>query len=54
MSEAKEEGDPFKDQGEEGVGMSCHKKIQEAVMGRREKDQERVLQGATSAGSREE
>lgn len=53
-SEAKEEGDPFKDQGEEGVGMSCHKRIQEVVMGRREEDQERVLQGATLAGSREE
>ena len=54
MSTAKEEGDPFKDHEEEGVGVSCHKRIQEVVMGRREEDQERVLQGATLAGSREE
>ena len=36
------------------MGVSCHKRIQEVVMGRREEDQERVLQGATLAGSREE
>ena len=35
------------------MGVSCHKRIQEVVMGRREEDQERVLQGATLAGSRE-
>ena len=39
MSKAKEEGDPFKDQEEEGVGVSCHKRIQEVVMERRGRGQ---------------
>lgn len=39
MSKAKEEGDPFKDQEEEGVGVSCHKSIQEVAMERRGRGQ---------------